>query len=89
MRGLEAGFHLDISGMQAADDKMLEPGWQELPLALGSTSVALCRAPDYTRVLRWPGHVTINKQLWVLFKKLTEAALRLSQQITRGWGKFG
>lgn len=55
MRGLDAGFRLDVSGMQAADDKMLRPGWQELPLALGSTCVALCRAPDYTRVFQGRG----------------------------------
>lgn len=53
MRGLDAGFRLDASGTQTADDKMLEPGgWQELPLAFSSTCVMLYRDTDYTQVLQ-------------------------------------
>lgn len=57
MRGLDAGFRLDVSGTRTADDKMLEPGGrQELPLAFGSTCVTLYRATDYTQVLQpWGG----------------------------------
>lgn len=57
VRGLDAGFRLDVSGTRTADDKMLEPGGrQELPLAFGSTCVTLYRATDYTQVLQpWGG----------------------------------
>lgn len=58
-RGERAGrrVSLDVSRTWTADDKMLEAGgWQELPLAFGSTCVTLCRATDYTQVLqRWGG----------------------------------
>ena len=58
VRVLDAGFHLDVSGTQTADDKMLEPGgWQELPLAFSSTCVTLYRATDYTQVFQWGGHM--------------------------------
>jgi len=63
VRGLDAGFHLCVSGTWTADDTMLEPGgWQELPLAFSSTCVMLCRAADYTQVLQRGGTHTHYNQ---------------------------
>lgn len=88
---MDSGFRLDVSGTQTADDKMLKPGgWRELPLAFGSACVTLHRAADYSKSFSRGrgGTVTINKQLWILFKKSTVPASGLAHQINEWLGEI-